>query len=131
MSGSASQTAHEVFPEILQGDWFAWQDGRGHQFTIDQSEYEGRGEPLEWNVIAPDVRDYIFRRNACYYCSRFIIRSWNIVERYDGKQSLKLYWQVWDCIVVSADEWSTLYSTLQSTHSIGIYGIIAVIIFLI
>lgn len=90
--GKSDGTNSDVFPDILQGDWFTWEDGKGHQFVIDQSEYRSRGEPLEWNVVSPDIRDYVFVKGSCSYCSRFVIRSWNIVERFDGEyctQSLK------------------------------------------
>ena len=82
----SSAYGSEVFPEILRGDWFTWEDGSGLPVRINQSEHSLKGQPLEYHVVQRDIRDYVFYREPnCYYCSRFHIRSWNIVERHDGK----------------------------------------------
>ncbi|XP_047491560.1 uncharacterized protein LOC125040845 [Penaeus chinensis] len=74
-----------IFPPIIQGDWFSWEDGRGIDTEIFQNEISGRGKPVDRRMIRRDIYEYVFaHQSGCYICSRFLIRSWNVMERLDS-----------------------------------------------
>lgn len=89
LSGIACSTAFTndtVFPKIMQGDWFSWEEGRGVETQIFQDEIRGRGKPVDRTLIRRDIYEYVFvHQSGCYYCARFFVRSWNIVERLESK----------------------------------------------
>lgn len=75
-----------TFPPIVQGDWFSWEDGRGKETEIFQNEISGRGKPVDRRVIRRDIYEYVFAHpSGCFVCSRFLVRSWNVMERSDSE----------------------------------------------
>ncbi|KAK3855591.1 hypothetical protein Pcinc_038019 [Petrolisthes cinctipes] len=74
------------FPRILQGDWYSWEEGSDVETEIRRDEVRGLGRPVSSVVVRRDTFHYVFVHHVsrCYFCSRFIVRSWNIVERLDG-----------------------------------------------
>ncbi|XP_071546412.1 LOW QUALITY PROTEIN: uncharacterized protein [Panulirus ornatus] len=91
---SATSGNDTAFPPILQGDWFSWEEGRSVETEIIQNEIIGRGRPVDRVMIRRDTYDYVFaHQSGCFLCSRFLIRSWNILERLESpcitRQGLK------------------------------------------
>ncbi|XP_050692981.1 uncharacterized protein LOC126983871 isoform X2 [Eriocheir sinensis] len=72
------------FPIVLRGDWFSWEKGREKNTRINERWIEGFGEPLRATVLRRDKFQYIFANRHCFVCVRFLIRSWNVVEKLEG-----------------------------------------------
>lgn len=81
-----------LFPRILQGDWYSWEEGSDVETEIRPDEVRGRGRPVSRVVVRRDTFHYVFvhRLSGCHFCSRFIVRSWNIIERLDGKAGVRV-----------------------------------------
>ena len=81
---------------MLQGDWFSWEEGKNRFTSIKKHQTSHLGEPLYHDHPYPDTYLYVFRTNIlsglnihetpdCFICSKYVIRSPNVMERYDSK----------------------------------------------
>ncbi|KAB7501754.1 hypothetical protein Anas_07661 [Armadillidium nasatum] len=73
-----------LFPESFQTIWYSREEGHDTQISFSETNVNLWGTPLAHSSYRQDVHDYIFKRPAgCFVCSRFYVRSWNVMERYD------------------------------------------------
>ncbi|CAL4068865.1 unnamed protein product, partial [Meganyctiphanes norvegica] len=74
------------FPSALHGNWYSFEDGVSVDTSID---HRGMGHlglfPMEQSQPKGDMHEILFvKPSGCHYCARFLIRSFNLLERQDS-----------------------------------------------
>lgn len=85
----AKCSAECTIPFKLRGTWFSWENGRNTLTDIDDTTMTGKGRCM-------DIREerYVnyttsFKRDGCYTCVKFLVRTTNIIEKMESKSEEK------------------------------------------
>ncbi|KAK8722123.1 hypothetical protein OTU49_012486, partial [Cherax quadricarinatus] len=88
IKGTVCHTTHNnetVVAGILQGSWFSWEEGRSVNTEISARKMSGLGTVIEGEALRTGTFQYILRHQSpCFTCVVFIVRTWNILERFQS-----------------------------------------------
>lgn len=74
-----------TIPHKIRGAWFSWENGQNTLTEIDANSMTGNG-------YCVDIKDerlvnytIVFKRDNCFTCVKFQVRTVNILEKIDSK----------------------------------------------
>lgn len=72
-------------PFIIRGAWFSWENGQNTLTEIDVTS-------MTRNGYCVDIKDdyhvnytIVFKRESCFTCVKFLVRTVNVLEKIESK----------------------------------------------
>lgn len=78
------QTLNCTIPLQLKGSWFSWENGQNTLIEIDADSVSTRGHCVDSQEEHHVNYTLVLRKDNCYYCTKFIIRTVNVVEKLES-----------------------------------------------
>lgn len=71
-------------PLVIRGSWFSWENGQNTLTEINASTMSRKGECVTLKNDYHTNYTMIFRRDRCYTCVKFMIRTVNVLEKIES-----------------------------------------------
>lgn len=71
-------------PLVIRGSWFSWENGQNTLTEINASTMSRKGECVTLKNDYHTNYTMIFRRDRCYTCIKFMIRTVNVLEKIES-----------------------------------------------
>lgn len=92
-------SAECTIPFKLRGTWFSWENGRNTLTEIDDTTMTGRGRCMEIREERYVNYTTSFKRDGCYTCVKFLVRTTNIIEKMESESQNRKYNLIFNLII--------------------------------
>lgn len=87
--GLAKENTTCSIPQVIQGSWYSWENGRSTTTEINATSMSKRGNCVQ-SSMAENKKSYIFvfeKKNivTCYTIVKIILRTTNVLDKIESK----------------------------------------------
>ncbi|XP_015115873.1 uncharacterized protein LOC107040334 [Diachasma alloeum] len=68
-------------PEVIQGTWFSWENGRNTLNELNADRMTNRGKCIAMREDKRLHYTFLFQKDTCYHCVKLIVRTINVLEK--------------------------------------------------